>query len=129
MDCLGIGITQARDHVGRYHAKAQNLARQMKAAYDAQFASYNLLLMPTLTVVATPIPAKDAPLSEFIQRAFEMVGATCQFDVTGHPSMSVPYGLVDGLPVGMMLTTRDWNEATIYQAASAFEAEGDWKTF
>ena len=114
---------------GRYYAKAQNLARQMKAAYDTHFASYDLLLMPTLPVVATPIPAKDAPLSEIVQRAFEMVGATCQFDVTGHPSMSIPCGLVDGLPVGLMLTAKDWGEATIYQAASAFEADGDWKTF
>ncbi len=43
--------------------------------------------------------------------------------------MSIPCGLVDGLPVGMMLTARDWNESAIYQAAAAFEGAGDWKTF
>ncbi|MBO0662519.1 amidase [Jiella sp. MQZ9-1] len=114
---------------GRYYAKAQNLARRMKAAYDDAFAQYDLLLMPTLPVVATKLPEKDAPLSEVIMRAFEMVGATCQFDVTGHPAMSIPCGLSDGLPVGLMLASKDYGEATIYQAAAAFEAQGDWKSF
>jgi amidase len=118
------------DHYrGRYYAKAQNLARVMKAAYDRAFATYDVLVMPTLPCVATKLPEKGAPLAEVVARAFEMVGSTCQFDVTGHPAMSIPCGLADGLPVGMMLVAKDWNEATIYQAARAFEADGDWKTF
>jgi amidase len=115
------GLTHYR---GRYYAKAQNIARTIKAAYDRTFASYDLLLMPTLPCVATKLPEKDAPLAEIIARAFEMVGATCQFDVTGHPAMSIPCGDVDGLPVGMMLVARDYNEQVIYQAASAYEADG-----
>ncbi|PTW61358.1 amidase [Breoghania corrubedonensis] len=118
------------DHYrGRFYAKCQNLASVMKAAYDARFAEYDVLLMPTLPCVATKLPEPDAPLEEIIARAFEMVGTTCQFDVTGHPAMSIPCGLSDDLPVGMMLVARDWNEATIYQAAAEFEAEGDWTTF
>lgn len=85
--------------------------------------------MDALPCVATKLPEKDAPLEEIIVRAFEMVGATCQFDVTGHPAMSIPCGLVDGLPVGMMLVAKDYNEPVFYQAASAFEADGDWRTF
>jgi amidase len=114
---------------GRYYAKSRNIAIAAKAAYDAVFGSYDLLLMPTLPCVATPIPAKDAPLSEIVQRAFEMTATTSPFDVTGHPAMSIPCGLSDGLPVGLMLIAKDYNEATIYQAASAFEADGDWKKF
>ncbi|MFO1146755.1 MAG: amidase [Alsobacter sp.] len=120
------GLTHYR---GRYYAKAQNLARVMKAAYDAAFARYDLLLMPTLPCVATKLPGKDAPLEEIAARAFEMVGTTCPFDVTGHPAMSIPCGLVTGLPVGMMLVAKDYGESTIYQAASAFESCGDWKSF
>ena len=113
---------------GHFYAKAQNLSRQLSAAYDATFAEYDLLLMPTLPIVATPLPKPGASIEEVIARAFEQVPNTCPFDVTGHPSMSIPCGLVDGLPVGMMLTGRQYEEATIYRAAYAFEQAGDWKT-
>jgi amidase len=120
------GLTHYR---GRYYAKAQNLSVAIKAAYDAVFAKYDLLLMPTLPCVATKLPGRDAPLEEIITRAFEMTSATSPFDVTGHPAMSIPCGLVDGLPVGLMLIAQDYGESTIYQAASAFEAIGNWETF
>ena len=56
-----------------------------------------------------------------------MIANTSQFDVTGHPSMSIPCGEVDGLPVGLMLTGADHAESTIYAAAAAYEAEAGWK--
>lgn len=120
------GISHYR---GRYYAKARNIAIAAKAAYDAVFGEYDLLLMPTLPCVSTPLPAPDAPLEEIIMRAFEMTSTTSPFDVTGHPAMSIPCGLSDGLPVGLMLIAKDYDESTIYRAASAFEADGDWRTF
>ena len=113
---------------GHFYAKAQNLSRQLTLAYDTALADYDLLLMPTLPLTATPLPAADAPLEEVVQRAFEMLPNTCPFDVTGHPAMSVPCGMVEGLPVGMMLIGKHWDEATIYRGAYAFEQAVDWKT-
>jgi amidase len=46
---------------------------------------------------------------------------TCPFCATGHPSLSVPSGVVDGFPVGLMFVGRHWDEATIYAAAYAYE--------
>jgi amidase len=112
---------------GHYYAKSQNLARQLTAAYDATFAQYDLLLMPTLPMTATPLPKPGAPVEEIVARAFEMLPNTCPFDVTGHPAMSLPCGLVDGLPVGLMLVAKKYDEATIYRAAYSFEQAGDWK--
>jgi amidase len=111
---------------GHYYAKAQNLGRVLRDAYDAVLKEYDLLLMPTLPVKATPIPKPGAPRMETIQRAFEMLPNTAPIDVTGHPSMSVPCGLSDGLPAGMMLTAKHFDEVSIYRAASAFEKAGDW---
>jgi len=113
---------------GHFYAKAQNLSRKLTAAYDAALADFDLLLMPTLPITATPIPAPGASLEEVITRAFEVLPNTCPFDVTGHPAMSIPCGLVDGLPVGMMLVGRNYEEETIYRAAYAFEQAGDWKS-
>ncbi len=49
-------------------------------------------------------------------------------NLTGHPAISIPCGLSDGLPVGMMLIGRHFEETTIYQAAHAFERAFDWQT-
>ena len=85
--------------------------------------------MPTLPVKATPLPPDDAPLSLYLQRAFEMITNTAPFDVTGHPSMTIPCGMSDGLPIGLMLTGKHFGEETIYAAAAAFEGQGHWKEF
>ena len=113
---------------GQFYAKSQNLTRRLTAEYDDALRRYDLLLMPTLPMVAPPIPGPDAPLELVLQRAFEMVSNTSPFDITGHPSMSIPCGLSDGLPVGLMLTGKHYDESTIYRAAHAFEQDADWRT-
>lgn len=114
---------------GHFYAKAQNLARLLRKNYDDVLARYDLLLMPTLPMKATPLPAANAPLALYCQRGFEMLPNTCPFDVTGHPAMSIPCGMSDGLPIGMMLIAKHYNEAAIYRAAHAFEQLGDWRNF
>jgi amidase len=123
-----LGQHMLRYHRGRYYAKAQNLARRLTAAYDAALDSVDLLLMPTLPIKATPIPPPDAPRQLVIKRAHEMFANTAAFDITPHPAMTIPCGLSEGLPVGMMLVGRQYDEPTIYRAASAFEQARDWKT-
>ena len=113
---------------GRYYAKAQNLALQLRAAYDAALENYDLLLMPTTPLKAPELPPADnSDRALFMQRATENMANTFPFDVTSHPAMSVPCGMSNGLPIGMMLVGRHFDESTIYQAAHAFEQSGDWK--
>jgi amidase len=118
-------VTRYRGH---YYAKAQNLVRRLQRAYDEVLARYDLLLMPTLPLVATPLPEANAPVAQILQRGFEMLANTAQFDCTHHPAMSLPCGLVDGLPVGMMVVAKAFDEETIYRAAAAFEKGVDWKS-
>ena len=113
---------------GHYYAKAQNLVRRLQRAYDDALSRYDLLLMPTLPLTATPIPGPNAPIAEIIQRAFEVLPNTAPFDCSHHPAMSLPCGTVDGLPVGLMLVGKPFAESTIYRVAAAFEAGVDWKT-
>ena len=109
---------------GRYYAKAQNLARSLKAAYNEALESVDLLLMPTLPLKATEIPPPDAPIEVRVARSLEMIVNTAPFDVSGHPAMNVPCALSEGLPVGMMLIGRKWEEETVLRAAHAFEQTG-----
>lgn len=122
-----IGHYMTKHYRGHYYAKAQNLSRKLRAAYDAMLERFDLLLMPTLPLKATPLPAPDASREEVVQRAFEMIANTAPFDATGHPAMSIPCGMSDGLPVGMMLIAKHYDESTIYRAAHAFEQAGDWQ--
>lgn len=112
----------------RYYGKAVNLARRATAAYDAALTECDLLLMPTTPMKATPLPAPDAPRAEYHLRATEPTANTMPFNITHHPAMSIPCGMSDGLPVGMMLVGRHWDEPTIYRAAHAFEQAEDWRT-
>ena len=125
--CMFIGQYFLKHHRGHYYAKSQNLSRKLRDAYNALLSSYDILLMPTTPMKATPLPPPDASLALYCQRAFEMIPNTAPFDVTGHPAMSIPCGMIDGLPVGMMLIGRHYDESTIYRAAAAFEQSGDWK--
>lgn len=123
-----VGEYSLQNYGGYYYAKAQNISRKLESAYNKAFENFDLLLMPTLPITAKPIPDPDAPLSLIIQRAFEMIGNTAPFNVTGHPAMTIPCGLTDGLPVGMMLVSPKWMESTIYSAAQAFEKSIDWRS-
>jgi amidase len=118
-----------RHYRGHFYAKAQNLSRLLRKTYDDVLARYDLLAMPTLPMKATPLPPANAPLALWCQRAFEMLPNTSPFDVTGHPAMSIPCGMSAGLPIGLMLVGKHYNETTIYRAAHAFEQLGDWRNF
>ncbi len=113
----------------RYYGKAVNISRRLTAAYDAVLKDYDLLLMPTTPMKATKLPEPNVSREDYVARAFEMISNTAPFDITHHPAMSLPCGMVDGLPVGLMLIGRHFDEPTIYRAAHAFEQAGDWKTF
>ncbi len=107
---------------GRYYAMARDLESRLCAAYDAELAKHDVLVMPTTPMCATPLPAPGAPVSEILVRALEMVGNTCPFNVTGHPACSVPAGLADGLPVGMLIIGGRFQDATVLRVAKAVEA-------
>ena len=116
-----------RAHHGHYYGKAINLTRQIRAAYDAVLADYDLLLMPTAPTPPRPLPPLDAPPEDVIDMAFENVENTSPFNLSHHPAISVPCGLANGLPVGMMLIGNHYDEPTIYRAAHAFEQAVDWR--
>lgn len=124
--CLLAGEYFHARYGGQYYAKAQNLARRLGHAYDTALTRVDALLMPTVPMRAPRLIDAGAAPDLHVTRALEMNANTAPFDVTGHPAMSVPCALRDGLPVGMMLIGRRYGEATLYRAAHAFERALDW---
>jgi amidase len=104
----------------RHYAMARNLVPRVRAAYDAALAEFDVLAMPTLPITATTLASRDDP-AQTCARSLEMVVNTAPFDASGHPATSVPAGLVDGLPAGLMIVGRRFDDATCLAVASAFE--------
>lgn len=113
----------------QYYGKAKNLVRRLRRAYDNVLQEYDLLLMPTTLQKANENPATQAELTpeQIMSCAFNTILNTCQFDISGHPAMSVPCGMHEGLPIGMMLVGKHFDEPAIYRAAHAFEQSGNWQ--
>ncbi len=124
--CMFVGEHFQRQYRGRFYGKGQNIMRLCNERYLAALKQYDLLLMPTLPIKPQPHPPADCSLSLYVQRAFEMVPNTAPFN-GGLPAMSIPCGLSEGLPIGMMLVGPHYGEMKIYQAADAFEQSGDWR--
>ena len=55
-----------------------------------------------------------------------LIGFSSPWSCLGLPVVSVPCGLVDGLPVGLALVGRRFEDATVLRAAHAFQLETDW---
>tara|TARA_B100000579_G_scaffold430574_1_gene444213 strand:- start:851 stop:2323 length:1473 start_codon:yes stop_codon:yes gene_type:complete len=120
---LGYSLEKYR---GYYYGKAKNYARLLGRAYDEALKNYDALLLPTTVQRASMNPDPDDH-QEIFRQAFSNTINTAQFNASGHPALSIPCGLRDDLPVGMMLVGRHNEEHTLYQLAVEFESNFDWQ--
>lgn len=112
---------------GRYYAKAQNVRLKLRRELEKVFESVDLLVLPTTPMKPMKLPEEpDKPGPEVVEAALTNPVNTSPFDLTGNPSMTVPCGRSDGLPIGMMLVGRHWDEETVLRAAYAFEQTGTY---
>jgi amidase len=107
---------------GVTYAKARNLLPHLRAAYDAALAHYDVLVMPTVPSTADLLPQGSPQDLALLGSALGKARNTAPMDITGHPAISVPAGLVDSLPVGMMLMGKRFDDATVLRLADAFES-------
>jgi amidase len=121
---LAMGSYLAEEYQGGYHAKAQNLRRSVAGAYDDALEGVDVLAMPTTPQTAHEV-REDLSRVEAVGRAWNMLGNTAPFDITGHPATTVPCGVADGLPVGLMVVGREFADDAALAAASAFEERVD----
>ena len=124
---LLLGDYMHRYYHNRYHAKAQNIRILLREAYDAILQNHDFMVMPTIPFPATRIPPPNASREIYVDAALNMQQNTCPFDVSGHPALTIPCGKVDGLPIGMMLVGKHFDETTLIGAARAFEDATDWQ--
>jgi aspartyl-tRNA(Asn)/glutamyl-tRNA(Gln) amidotransferase subunit A len=108
-------------YTGVDYVQAQRLRRHLMVETEAAIAGYAALVMPTAPVPATPI-AGSPP-----EHAMLRPRNTMPFNVLGLPALSVPCGFTaGGLPIGLQIVGKAFDEAGILRIAHAYEQATDW---
>ena len=108
-----------------HYLQAQRYRTLLRQEFMDAFRKVDLFVCPTLPFTATRIGEMKVIIENGIEE--DMLSAIMQFtgvpSLTGLPSLAVPCGFDDdGLPVGMQLIGRPFDEATLFQAGAAFQA-------
>jgi len=92
------------------------------------FATYDVLLCPTVSV--PPFEVRHEGPTQIAGRTVDRrawIAMTPLFNLTGQPAATVPCGFTsDGLPIGLQIVGRRFDEATVLRASAAFEAVRPW---
>jgi aspartyl-tRNA(Asn)/glutamyl-tRNA(Gln) amidotransferase subunit A len=107
-----------------YYARAQKLRTLIKRDFEQAFEKCDVLLTPSTPGPAFAVGAKTSdPLAMYLQDVF-----TVTVNLAGLPGISVPAGLTQsGLPLGLQLIGKAFDEATLLRAAAAIESAADFR--
>lgn len=104
-----------------YYLKAQKVRTLIKGDFDNIFKQYDLIIGPTAPTPAFRIGEQVGdPLTMYLNDI-----CTIPVSLAGIPAISVPCGTADGLPIGLQITGKAFDESTVLRAAHAFEAHTD----
>ncbi|MCF6139161.1 Asp-tRNA(Asn)/Glu-tRNA(Gln) amidotransferase subunit GatA [Pseudalkalibacillus berkeleyi] len=104
-----------------YYKKAQKVRTLIKNDFDQVFEKYDVILGPTTPTTAFKVGEKtDDPLTMYANDIL-----TIPVNLAGVPAISVPCGLSNGLPVGLQIIGKAFDESTIYRVAHAYEQATD----
>ncbi len=105
-----------------YYLKAQKVRTVIRREFDAAFEKYDALVAPVTPTTAFKIGEKTAdPFEMYLNDVF-----TLPVNIAGLPGLSVPAGFVDGLPVGLQVIGKPFDEATVLRVARAYEQTAAW---
>ena len=118
-------LTPAIDYM-----KAQRARRAFNAQMAEAMRTYDVLLAPTNTFCAPPIGERESVVAGRVYPTRTLLARlTRPFNLTGQPAVSVPCGFTEsGMPIGMQVATRTWDEAMALRVAHAYQQAAGWHT-
>ncbi len=106
-----------------YYRKAQKIRRLIKNDFDEAFKQVDIIVGPTSPHTAFELGSKSDPVAMYLEDIY-----TIAVNLAGLPGISVPAGLVNGLPIGMHMVTNDFEESKLLNVAHKFQQSTDWHT-
>jgi aspartyl-tRNA(Asn)/glutamyl-tRNA(Gln) amidotransferase subunit A len=105
-----------------YYLKAQRVRALISADFERAFHEVDVLIGPTTPTPAFELGAKTGdPVTMYLNDIYT-IGA----NLAGLPAISVPCGLVQGLPVGMQVIGPHFGESRLFNVAHRYQQETDW---
>jgi aspartyl-tRNA(Asn)/glutamyl-tRNA(Gln) amidotransferase subunit A len=115
---------------GADYLKGQRVRRLLRDEVDQVLGGVDVLIAPTVPIAATEVGAREVDVNgrrEPVRPS--LIRYTRPFNASGHPAASVPCGFTpDGLPIGMQVIGRSFDEATVLRVADAYQRVTDWHT-
>ncbi len=104
------------------YLEAVDQVEQLRASLVQLFREFDVLLLPTGPAAAHPHDTRRHEIGGETAPARHALTCTVPFDLTGSPALSVPFGFSgDGLPIGVQLVGRHFEETTVLRAGAALE--------
>ncbi len=111
------GFVPSAGHAGKYFLKALKVKSKLTKEIVSSFKKYDYLIAPTVPILPFKIGEKiDDPVALFLVDI-----NTVASNLTGVPSISVPYSISKGLPIGIQLLANHGEDKSLLQAARALE--------
>lgn len=105
-----------------YYLKAQKVRTLIKNEFDQIFQKYDALVTPTSPTTPFKLGERvDDPLQMYLSDV-----CTLPVNIAGLPAISIPAGFANGLPVGMQIIGKPFDEETILRIAFAYEQATEW---
>jgi aspartyl-tRNA(Asn)/glutamyl-tRNA(Gln) amidotransferase subunit A len=127
-DWFGADVRQRLETGAAFTSSEYALARrtqaEVKRRCELLLNLYDVLILPTTPITAPVLEGENA-----VERARQLTRFTAPFNLTGLPALSVPCGFTkDGLPIGLQIVSRAWNEAGVLRTGFAFQQATEWHT-
>jgi aspartyl-tRNA(Asn)/glutamyl-tRNA(Gln) amidotransferase subunit A len=107
-----------------FYLKALQVRTLLRRDYERAFEQVDVVAMPTTPTPAFRLGEKtDDPLQMYLADVF-----TVSAPLAGLPAISVPCGFSEGLPIGLQLTGRFFDESMLFRIADAYERVTEWHT-
>ncbi len=104
-----------------YYRKAQKIRRLIKNDFVETFKEVDVIIGPTSPHTAFKLGAKTDPVTMYLEDIY-----TIAVNLAGLPAISIPAGIANGLPLGMHIVGKDFDEAKILNVAHQFQQQTDW---